>query len=208
LIPQTVLILTAAYLLGSIPFAWLAGTAAGVDIRKVGSRNVGASNVYRAVGPAAGILVLIADIAKGALAVWIAKRWSAPGDWILVLAGLAAIAGHTWTIFLSFQGGKGVATATGVLLSLVPGEMLICLGIFALCVAFGRMISLGSIITAIALPVVVVVGGFVTGEPARIPIITFTLVVASLVIWRHRSNIGRIASGTEARFSFRRGGSG
>ncbi|MCP5116028.1 MAG: glycerol-3-phosphate 1-O-acyltransferase PlsY, partial [bacterium] len=145
-------ILLAAYLIGSIPFAWIAGRMARIDIRAVGSGNIGASNVYRAVGPAAGILVLAADISKGVAAVWIARKWGGGGETILVLAGLAAIAGHTWTIFLHFRGGKGVATASGVLFSLVPMETSICLVLFLVCVAFGRMISLGSIVAAAALP--------------------------------------------------------
>lgn len=201
----TIAILLAAYLLGSIPFAWIAGTMARIDIRSVGSGNIGASNVYRAVGPAAGILVLFADIAKGAAAVWIARKWGGAGDMILVLAGMAAIAGHTWTVFLGFRGGKGVATAAGVLVSLVPAETLICVAIFLICVAIGRMISLGSIIAATALPLIILFGGHLRGSEARPAILWFAVAAALLVIGRHRSNIGRIASGTEARFSFRRG---
>ncbi len=196
----------AAYLLGSISFAWLAGRAAGIEIRDVGSGNAGASNVYRAVGPAAGVLVLLADIGKGAAAVWIAKRWGPPGDWPLLVAGLAAVAGHTWTIFLRFRGGKGVATAAGVLLSLAPLATLICIAIFVVSVAAGRMISLGSIVAAVSLPLVLLSTDRAAGGPGRPAVVVFSIAIALLVVWRHRSNIARIASGTEARFSFRKGG--
>lgn len=144
-------------------------------------------------------------MAKGAAAVWIARKWGNGGDLLLVLAGMGAIAGHTWTIFLGFRGGKGVATAAGVLFSLVPAETLICLVVFTICVAIGRMISLGSIIASAALPLTLLIGAQLTGNEARPVILWFTVIVALLVILRHRSNMGRIASGTEARFSFRRG---
>lgn len=201
-------VIAAAYLLGSIPFAYLAGRMGGVDIRTVGSGNVGASNVYRAVGPAAGVGVLLADIAKGVAAVYVARRWGGAGEWTPVLAGMAAIAGHTFTLFLRFRGGKGVATAAGVLFLLVPKAMTICLALFLLCVAAGRMISLGSIVAAAALPLVILFGRRWTGDEAGAPILSFAAAVATLVIWRHRSNIGRIAAGTESRFSFRRGREG
>jgi glycerol-3-phosphate acyltransferase PlsY len=198
------LAMVAAYLLGSIPFAWIVARMGGVDIHSVGSRNPGASNVYRSVGPAAGVLVLLLDIGKGIAAVWIARRWGGSGEWIPVLGGMVAIAGHTWTVFLRFRGGKGVATAAGVLFSLVPAATAFCFALFLVSVAASRMISLGSIIAAAALPFVIVVDARIGGEALSVPVFIFALLVALLVIGRHRSNIGRIAAGTESRFSFRR----
>ncbi len=198
-------ILLAAYLVGSVPFAYLAARVIkGIDIRTVGSGNVGASNVFRAVGRGVGLTVLSLDILKGVAAVLIARALDA-GDWLTVLAGFAAVIGHSWTIFLGFKGGKGVATATGMLITLLPFETMAALILFCIVVAAGRMISLGSIAAATALPVVHLAWGEIRELGVRLPTLVLTIAVAALVIWRHRANIARIASGTERRFSFRKG---
>ncbi len=193
-----------AYLLGSIPVGVWVSRAAGVDIRRVGSGNPGFTNVYRSVGKLPGLIVLAGDIGKGALAVAIARRAGA-GEAVLVLAGLAAVAGHVWSLFLRFRGGKGVATAAGVILCLLPLEAFVCLLLFAAVVGWSGYVSLGSISAAAALPVVTAAVALLRGDYPSLPYLLLTLLVAAVILLRHRSNITRLREGRENRFSLRRG---
>lgn len=190
------LIVLCAYLLGSIPSGYLAGRARGIDIRTVGSRNVGATNVFRALGKGIGIGVMVADIAKGAAAVVIARLLT-DDPWPLVAAG-AAIAGHVWPVWLRFRGGKGVAVGGGAVIALIPLVALILVPIWLLVVGTTRYVSLASIACAVALtPVVWLVG-------SSAPTLAFAALVSAGVLIRHRANMARLARGTELRLDLRR----
>ncbi len=191
---EIILILIISYLIGSIPTAYIVGRiCAKVDIRTVGSCNVGASNVYRVVGKAAGIDVLIIDILKGLLPVCAVGLLEF--DTIhKIIAGLGAISGHTWTIFLKFKGGKGVATGLGVFFGLTPIPVLIVLVIFILVVAISKYIALGSIIGALLLPPLLLL--FEKENIIKI----FGIAVSLLIVIRHIPNIKRLIIGKEHKF--------
>jgi len=195
------LALLMGYLIGGVPFGYLAGRLAlGVDIRTLGSGNPGASNVFRQAGASWGVAVLLLDAGKGLLAVLLAGLLLGPGrdGWVLG-TGVAAILGHSFTPYLSLRGGKGVATSAGVFLGLAPGATSVALVVFLLAMLLGRMISLSSLGAALALPVAL---WFM--EPENRLIFCASLFVAALVWYRHRSNIGRILKGEEPRFTLRR----
>jgi len=155
MVPQTVLAVVIAYLLGSIPSAYIAGRLKkGVDIRQVGGGNMGALNVMREVGTAAGYAVFVADIAKGALAVLVAQWLGLSQLWVLV-SGFAALVGHSWPVFLGFRGGKGGAAAMGVFLVLVPREFGISFGVTAVLIIITSNPALGQIVGIAALPLVI-----------------------------------------------------
>jgi glycerol-3-phosphate acyltransferase PlsY len=192
----------AAYLLGSIPTGYLVGRARGVDIRSVGSGNIGATNVMRVLGKPIGILVLLADALKGGLATGLlpglAMRWSgavggAPPEWLQILAGVSAILGHNYTCWLRFKGGKGIATSAGVLVVLMPKAFAVCLGVWLLVFARSRIVSLASIAAAVALPIALVAFG------RSLTLILVGAGLGALAIYRHRSNIQRLLAGTEPR---------
>jgi len=185
-----------AYLLGSIPFAWLVSRRHGVDVRTVGSGNAGASNVLRSVGVAAGMIVLILDVAKGILAVLIAQ-WMGVGRAMLVAAAVAAIVGHVYPLWLGFRGGKGVATAAGVFAVLLPVGLIVAVAVFLVTVAITRFISVGSLLGAGALVIV----ALARGAPSAV-IIGATIVMA-IIINSHRPNLARLIAGTEPRLGQR-----
>lgn len=190
-----------AYLLGSIPFGLvIARLFGGADVRKAGSGNIGATNVARVAGNAAGVLTLLFDVAKGAAAVWIAGRFTEQSAAWMTLAALAALLGHCFPLWLKFRGGKGVATAGGAFLMLCPLAMGTALLLFVLVVAFWRYVSLGSVAAAAAMPLLI----YLLWAPrhAPPPVVTLgTLLAAVLIIWKHRSNIERLLGGTEPRFA-------
>jgi len=198
-----ILVVLIAYLLGSIPTGFLVAKARGVDIRSVGSGNIGATNVFRILGKTAGAIVLLVDAAKGWLAVFVVARlvsgWFYPDagplarEWFSLCAGIAAILGHNYTCWLHFKGGKGIATSAGVLVALVPGPLLIILGIWIVVFALSRYVSLASISAAFALPF----AAWVLGASTNIIIVTATL--AALAIYKHKANIQRLLKGTENR---------
>lgn len=184
----------AAYLLGAIPFALLVGRVFfNVDLRKEGSGNLGATNVFRVLGWKAGLAVAVLDVAKGSLAVAVAKLLHpmemGPGvhDWVLIVAALAAVLGHSYSPYIKFRGGKGVATAAGALLVITPLAWPILFGFFVLVIYISRMVSLGSILTAAVFPILTML---LYGD--RAALVTMSFIAAALVIWRHRSNIVRI----------------
>jgi acyl phosphate:glycerol-3-phosphate acyltransferase len=192
--------LVAAYLAGSIPSAFLAGKAKGVDLRTVGSGNLGATNVFRTLGWKIGLTVYIADCLKGFLPVALlpgALGIDAIG-WRIAY-GVAAIAGHVKPVFLLGKGGgKGVATASGVFLALAPMAMLISMATFAAIVAATGYVSLGSLVSAVALVIAVAMRG-TGGTPLLITVTS----IAAFVFWTHRANIQRLRAGTENRFGKR-----
>ena len=191
------LVILMGYAIGSVPFALLLARRWGApDLRAIGSGNLGAANVFRASGITAGILVAALDITKGALSVTIARYVSdqaaAPAA-----AGLAAIVGHIYPIWIRFRGGKGVATACGVFSVLTPPAMLPALTIFALTVWLTKYISLGSVLATLALPP----SAYIMGSPAAAVVAAFA--AATLIVFRHRSNLARLHLGQDRRFGAR-----
>lgn len=202
-------VLVIAYLLGAIPWALIVGRRFfGIDPREHGSGNLGATNVLRLFGVRAGALTMLLDAAKGALAVVIA-RWVVPpeafgqatSDWVAVAAMMAAVVGHSYSPYIGFRGGKGVATSAGALFVLTPASFVIELFVFIAIVLVFRMVSLGSVLIAVTYPALVY--RFYPDRPALIIVISL---LAVLVIWRHRSNISRIARGVEPKISLNRQG--
>ena len=179
------------YLLGSIPSGWLAGCwLKGIDLRELGSGSTGATNVLRQVGKGPALVVFLIDVGKGAAAVLIARALGL-GDWIQVLAGLTALAGHMWPVWLGFKGGKAVATGLGLFLGLAWPVGLASFGVFLVVFSLSRYVSLASVLAAISLPLLMAAG---TDSNANLVI---ALVAMLLVLWRHRSNIQRLINGTE-----------
>lgn len=194
--------LVAAYLVGSIPTGYIFGKALrGVDIRQLGSGNVGATNVYRTVGKAPGVAVLALDFLKGTLCVTLlpmALEAASPAlemtrTSVCIFLGAAAIAGHIWTVFLNFRGGKGVATTAGVMLGFLPGVFLGCLVVWVAVFAIWKYVSLASLAAAAALPVLSLVMG------KGIDVILFTSVLCMVGVYSHRANIKRLIQGEESR---------
>lgn len=179
-----------SYLIGSIPFGFLlAKVLKGIDIREHGSGNIGATNVWRTLGPVPGLAVLLLDMAKGVAAVLLGRQLG--GEATELLAAVAVLCGHSWPVFLSFRGGKIIATGAGVVLAISPASLLVALVIWLLAVGISRYVSLGSILAAASVPVTLAVwdkGGLY---------ILFGILVAVFAIYKHRPNIKRIMNGTE-----------
>jgi glycerol-3-phosphate acyltransferase PlsY len=192
----------AAYLLGSIPFGLLLGKLlGGRDVRSAGSGNIGATNVARVAGPIAGVLTLLLDAAKGALAVFLAARLSEQSSTWMMIAGLCALVGHCFPVWLGFRGGKGVATAAGVFLVLSPPSFLGAALLFFLVVLYWRFVSLGSISAAAAMPLLI--HFFWAPHHAPPYAVTFgSLAAALLIVYKHDANIQRMVQGDEPKFSF------
>jgi glycerol-3-phosphate acyltransferase PlsY len=198
------LVLPAGYLLGSVPFGWLAGRwLAGIDLRQEGSGSTGATNVLRVMGKGPALVVFVLDMLKGTAAVLLAKALLQPlgfstlSDWGVVAAGLAALAGHIWPVWLGWKGGKAVATGLGMLLGLAWPVGLACFGLFLTVLSFSRIVSLSSVVAALALPLLMLGSFGASGlRPAYLSLAVLTTV---LVLWRHRSNLQRLMAGTEPR---------
>ena len=193
-----------AYLLGSIPFGLiLTKLLSAKDVRQHGSGNIGATNVSRVAGPVAGILTLLLDALKGAAAVWLAGHFTAHSARWMVLAGVAALVGHCFPVWLRFNGGKGVATALGVFVLLCPIAALAGFTLFLLIFVFWRYISLASITAAAAMPLLIY---FLWAPPHAPPLaVTFgALFAAALVIYKHRTNLQRLLSGSEPKYLVRK----
>src|SRR5208283_4558534 len=194
-----ILVLLAAYLLGAIPFGYvLVKWKTGADVRSAGSGNIGATNVLRTTGRAAGIATLLLDIAKGYLAVWLAGRLTGH-DWLWMSgAALAVMAGHAYPVFLKFKGGKAVASFVGSFLCLTPVATAAVLVVFVVVVAWTRYISLGSIIMAATLPLAV----WLIVHPPLVPVVA-AIIAGVFIIYKHSSNIQRLHSGQEHVFGLR-----
>lgn len=200
----------AAYLLGSIPTGFLVAQARGIDIRTVGSGNIGATNVLRTLGKPAGVFVLLMDALKGWTAVMPLSLWvplllhgagaSMDRDVLKIIGGVCAILGHNYTCWLHFKGGKGIATSAGVLLALVPWALCIILSVWCVVTLLTRYVSLGSIAASAALPF----ASWATGESLIKVLVTGAM--GALAIYKHKGNIQRLLQGTEPRFE--RGGRG
>jgi glycerol-3-phosphate acyltransferase PlsY len=192
-----------AYLLGSIPTGFLVAKARGVDIRTVGSGNIGATNAFRVLGKGLGIFVLLMDALKGWVAVIIGAAvvdallpGSPPLGYLRITAGITAILGHNFTCWLHFKGGKGIATSAGVLIALVPWALLIILSIFIILLLLTRIVSVGSIAASFSLPFAT----WFTTKDVGLTVVTGAM--GALAIIKHRKNIQRLLNGTENRIDF------
>lgn len=218
--PMTLLvaaIVIAAYLLGSIPFGLIVSKSQGLDIREHGSKNIGATNVWRVMGKKWGLTTFLCDVAKGIFAVligkWLAARWGwtvalphgheridhLQPDFAGIAAAMGCILGHNFPVWLGFRGGKGVATSLGVIFGMMPVAALIVFAIWGVVFKISRYVSLASLVGAVALPVVVVALLF-TGGLHGWGNFYFAVAAGLLVIHRHRENISRLIAGTENRF--------
>ena len=184
-----------AFLLGSLPFGYWLGRLKGVDVRKQGSGNIGATNVGRILGHGWGYLVFALDFVKGWLGVWLAQKIGDPADLWVVTAGLFSVLGHVFTPWVGFRGGKGVATSAGVLLALTPMVGLIVAGVWGAVFLVSRIVSVASLLAATAFPLLVH-----QMDPGR-PALQWAAWVLALLVWiRHRDNVKRLLQGKENGF--------
>lgn len=205
-----------SYLVGSIPTSIIISKAArGIDIREHGSGNAGGSNVFRVLGWKYGLLVILLDALKGAVAVVLISRLyfgsfpfpnATPFDdftLVQIIAGISAVLGHIWTIFAGFKGGKGIATGLGFLITIITVDMLLALAVFVLVVSISRYISLGSISAAISIPIIMVIRENVFGVDivGYHTILPFSIFIALLIVYTHRGNISRLLKGMENQVS-------
>lgn len=207
-LPRVLAAVVAGYLCGALPFGlWLGRLLRGVDVREHGSRNLGATNVYRVLGAPLGIATLALDVLKGALPTWLLPGLpffaEFPGgrEGCAVAVGLAAVAGHVWTCFAGFRGGKGVATTVGVLLAVAPLAFAVFVGVFFATLAITRYVSLGSVLGSVAFASALFLGA---GGRLDRPAPWMGAALALLVIVRHKENLKRLVRGEERRFAFRR----
>jgi acyl phosphate:glycerol-3-phosphate acyltransferase len=200
-------LLLGSYLLGSIPFGYLAGRLRGIDIRRAGSGNVGATNVVRVLGKRYGYPVFALDVLKGFWAVKISMlvapgqppEWNSPQIFGM-LAAMSCVLGHLYPPWLQFKGGKGVATSAGALLALTPVAALVGVVIWIIVFWLTGYVSLASITAAVGLPIGILVIGWQNPNKVK-PLVYCSACVAAVVIWRHRSNLSRLIRGTESRFT-------
>lgn len=213
------IVIILSYLVGSIPNGIIVGKLVkGIDIRNYGSGNVGGTNVMRVLGWKYGVLVILLDALKGALAVIVVARLQystipfkniTPFDdftLLQIMAGSSAVIGHVWTVFAGFRGGKGIATALGFLLAVATTDILMALGVFLITVYVSRYVSLGSILAAIALPLILIVrenvfGVNILGYGTILPCLIF---LSLLIVYTHRTNVTRLIDGTESRISLKK----
>ena len=187
-----------AYLVGAVPIGWLVSRAFGVaDIRRHGSGAIGTTNVLRTIGRVPAIATLLGDVGKGYLAVTLAARLGDFDPGVTATAAVAAVAGNCWSVFLGFRGGKGVATGLGALLPTVPLATLAALPVFVAVVATTRFVSLGSLLSALCVPL----GAWALGYPPAF--VLAAVVIAAIIAGRHHENIGRLLAGTESRLGRR-----
>lgn len=211
------IIMVLSYLIGSIPTSLIVSKSVlGIDIREHGSGNAGGTNVFRVMGWKYGVLVILLDTLKGIVAVLLVvqlyggvipfENTTPFEDFTLVqiLAGLSAVIGHVWTIFANFRGGKGIATALGMLMIIITIDMLVAIGVFLLVVGISRYVSLGSITAALSIPLTLIIREniFHVDIPGYYTILPFVGIVVALVIYTHRKNIRRLIEGSESKISF------
>jgi glycerol-3-phosphate acyltransferase PlsY len=197
-----------SYLIGSISFAYLTGKLLkGIDLREFGSGNLGSTNTIRILGKGPGIVVQILDILKGFIPVYLitqlGRAYGVTGESLVILqisAGMTAILGHIYTLFLNFQGGKGVNTAAGVFLYLAPGPIIIAALVFLMVFYTTRYVSLGSILAAISLPLIMVIQKYGFSCNISPTLLGFSSLISLLIIAKHKSNIKRLLAGTENKF--------
>lgn len=195
-----------SYLIGSVPAGYLAGRIAGIDIRKAGSGNIGATNVLRVLGKRYGYPVFVFDFVKGTAAVEISilifnntHHAEVSRELCAILAGVSSVIGHSYPVWLGFKGGKGVATSFGVVFGLIPLAAVIAVTVWLITFGTTRYVSVASMMAALALPITVLVMLYVK-LLSGLALLLFSICLAAIVIWRHRSNLSRLMSGTEPRF--------
>ena len=194
--------LLGAYLVGSVPFGFLIGKMRGVDVRTVGSKNIGATNVFRTVGKKWGLLAFLCDFLKGFLPTFAAKTFASGVEWLPIAVGLCCVVGHTLTVFMKFRGGKGVATAFGMLVALIPALVGIAFLVFVALFASTNYISLGSCGAATFLAV------SIWFYPALLAVKIIVSLIGVFVVVKHKSNISRLLKGTENKiYIFKKGNS-
>ena len=197
---RAILGLAAAYLIGAIPTSYLAGKfGRGIDLREHGSKNLGATNVYRVLGWAWAIPVALVDIAKGAISVALFAPRAGGAPWIAVAMGVAAVLGHIFSPYVGFKGGKGVATAAGMFLALAPLAVGIALPVWTLCLWLTGYVSFSSIVAAVTFPLLVRLT-----RPDALATFWASLALAALIVFSHRANIRRLLAGSENRFRTRK----
>jgi acyl phosphate:glycerol-3-phosphate acyltransferase len=200
------MVLLGSYLLGSVPFGYLAGRLKGVDIRQAGSGNIGATNATRVLGKKYGYPVFALDFSKGFVAVMISMliapgrppQWHSP-EAFGILAATSSVLGHSYPVWLEFKGGKGVATSAGALLALAPTATLISVAIWTILFLLTRYVSVASITAAVVLPIIILITSH--HENNGMPLVYSSVCVAGVIVWRHRSNLSRLIRGTEPRFT-------
>ena len=203
---QLLIIAVFSYLLGSIPCGIIVSKLwKGIDIREHGSKNPGATNVYRVIGPIPALIVLVLDIGKGLVATLWLGRISIGQPFLnpvslIILAGIAVILGHVFPVFVGFKGGKGVATGLGVLISLAPVETIIALLLFLIIVGITRYVSLGSLSSATFILLALIFEKYYLHKPISPVLLIMVLVIAIFIFYTHRSNIKRLLNGTENKF--------
>jgi glycerol-3-phosphate acyltransferase PlsY len=208
-IPVAIAALAAfAYIVGATPFGYLVGRARGIDIRRHGSGNIGATNVIRVLGKRVGIPVFVLDFFKGLVPVLMASWWchrqpafAGREPWINIaeiVAGLAAVLGHNYTFWLGFRGGKGIATSAGVMVGLAPWVLLAAVGVWVSTYLISGYVSVASIAAGILLPVAAVIQGSLRGVQ-NWPLVILCALIGGLAVWRHRANLSRLRAGTEPR---------
>lgn len=188
-----------SYLLGSLPNGLYVANLKGIDIRNEGSKNTGATNVFRVMGPKFGILVLVLDALKGFLPLIIAEKFGIRGN-TLVLIGVIAVVGHTFSPFLNFKGGKGVATSLGIFLYLAPIPMVITLLMFLIVVGITKYVSLGSVLASVVLPLLILFIPVNEKLGNKVIVFIISALLGSYIIYKHRANIQRLKNGTENKF--------
>jgi len=196
---KDLLFVALAYLLGSLPNGLYVAKMKNVDIRNEGSKNTGATNVFRVMGAKFGIFVLILDALKGFLPLFLAEKFGIEGN-ILVLIGVTAVIGHTFSPFLNFKGGKGVATSLGIFLYLTPVPMLITLLMFFIVVGISKYVSLGSVLASIMLPLLVLIMPVNEKLGNKWVVFLISALLGAYIIYKHRTNIERLKNGTENKF--------
>ncbi len=202
-----ILIMLIAYLMGSIPTSIIVGKLTkGIDIREYGSGNAGGTNAFRVLGWQAGLFVSIFDVFKGfAATYWVSQLRFDPlpfenQSMIMILAGVAAILGHTFTVFAGFRGGKGVATGAGLIIAIAPLSVILCLLTFALLLFSTGIVSISSISAAIMLPISLWLVAVIRHQPIDTTLLVFSLIIPLFIIFTHRTNLQRLLHGTENRF--------
>lgn len=198
---KTILFMIIAYFIGAIPSGvWIGKAYKGIDIRNYGSKNSGATNSYRILGPKLGIAVFLADVLKGFIPLFIASFFINSNN-SLAIIGLVAILAHTYSFYINFKGGKGVATSFGVFLFLAPYTILSLFLIFVVVVAISKYISLGSIVCAGLLPVIII-SSRITEFKENFVLMLVSIIISVFVIYRHKTNIKRLLNGNENKFKF------
>jgi glycerol-3-phosphate acyltransferase PlsY len=197
---QIALVAVASYLIGAIPASFIMGKLVrGIDLRQHGSGNLGAANTFRILGTRAAIPVLIFDIGKGFIAVWYISRTGDATVWHALLAAVAVVVGHNYSVFVGFSGGKGVGTTAGAFLALAPYAVAFCIAVWLVMLLLTKIVSVASMAAAVLLPVTILLSNVFLGTGTHYSVLLLSVLVAIIIIYKHRPNIRRLREGTEKR---------